>query len=87
MLSRVCCFQTTHDLEVVDKRRREEFKTYEMEKEYEYQEKLKNLPEEEKKKELQHHEELQKKHKQHEKINHPVSVLLACVHAWLHVYL
>lgn len=65
--------KTTMDLDEVDKKRREEFKTYEMEKEFEYQEKIKAMPEEERKKEEEKHKELQEKHKQHEKINHPGS--------------
>lgn len=44
-----------------------------MEKEFEYQQKLKELPEETRKEEETKHEELKTKHKQHEKINHPVS--------------
>ncbi|XP_070199680.1 nucleobindin-2-like isoform X3 [Littorina saxatilis] len=65
--------KTTNDLEELDKQRKEEFKTYEMEKEFEYREKLKTLPDEDKKKEEQHHKELKEKHQQHEKINHPGS--------------
>ena len=65
--------QTTQDLEVVDKRRRNDFKEYEMEKEFEYQEKLRDLPDDRRQQEQQQHQDLQKKHKQHEKINHPVS--------------
>lgn len=65
--------QTTHDLEMLDKKRQHDFKEYEMEKEFEYQQKLKELPEETRKEEETKHEELKTKHKQHEKINHPVS--------------
>ncbi|XP_076450632.1 nucleobindin-2-like isoform X2 [Babylonia areolata] len=65
--------KTTHDLEEVDKKRKQQFKTYEMEKEFEYQEKLKSMTEEEKKAEEKKHQELKEKHKQHEKINHPGS--------------
>ncbi|XP_025115296.1 nucleobindin-2-like isoform X1 [Pomacea canaliculata] len=65
--------KTTHDLEMLDKKRQHDFKEYEMEKEFEYQQKLKELPEETRKEEETKHEELKTKHKQHEKINHPGS--------------
>lgn len=65
--------KTTRDLEEVDEKRRKDFKEYEMEKEFEYQEKLKNLSEDERQQTEQKHEELQKKHKEHEKLKHPGS--------------
>lgn len=66
-------FQTSHDLETLDNMRRKDFKEYEMEKEYEYQQKLKESPEEERKRIQAEHEELRRKHNAHEKVNHPVS--------------
>ncbi|KAL8572788.1 hypothetical protein ACOMHN_024964 [Nucella lapillus] len=65
--------KTTRDLEEVDGQRRKEFKEYEIEKEYEYQDKLKNLPEGERQKTEEQHQQLQEKHKEHEKIQHPGS--------------
>lgn len=64
--------QTTSDLEELDKRRKEEFKQYEMEKEFEKKEHLNQLSEEDKKKEEARLEELKKKHAEHPKLNHPV---------------
>ncbi|XP_010863382.2 nucleobindin-2b [Esox lucius] len=63
----------TSDLENYDKERHEEFKRYEMMKEHERKEHLKNLDEEHRKEEQQHYEELKKKHADHPKINHPGS--------------
>lgn len=65
-------FQATNDLDELDKKRREEFKEYEMQKEHERQEELKKLPEEEKKKAEETYEEQQKKHREHPKLHHPV---------------
>ncbi|XP_021358467.1 nucleobindin-2-like isoform X2 [Mizuhopecten yessoensis] len=65
--------KATQDLEAIDKKRREEFKTYEMAKEHERQDHLKNMSEEERKKEEEQYEELQKKHKDHPKMHHPGS--------------
>ncbi|CAB1331648.1 unnamed protein product [Coregonus sp. 'balchen'] len=66
-------FEATSDLENYDKKRHEEFKRYEMMKEHERKEHLKNLDEEHRKDEEQHYEELRKKHADHPKINHPGS--------------
>ncbi|XP_054720982.1 nucleobindin-2-like isoform X2 [Uloborus diversus] len=63
----------TSDLEELDKKRREEFKQYEMEKEAKYRESLKNMTEEEKKETEKHHEEMIEKHKDHPRIHHPGS--------------
>ncbi|XP_069686491.1 nucleobindin-2 isoform X2 [Periplaneta americana] len=65
--------KTTADLEEADRKRRQEFKEYEMQKEFEKQEKLKDLDEEHKKQMLQEIEEREKKHKQHEPLHHPGS--------------
>lgn len=67
-------FQATKDLENFDKTHHEEFKQYEMWKEHERRERLKSMSEEERKKEEQHYEEMKKKHANHPKVNHPVSV-------------
>uniref|UniRef100_A0A0B6ZDV2 EF-hand domain-containing protein n=1 Tax=Arion vulgaris TaxID=1028688 RepID=A0A0B6ZDV2_9EUPU len=66
-------FKTTADLEELDKRRRKEFKEYEMEKEYEKKEHLSHLSEEERRQEESRLEELKKKHADHPKLNHPGS--------------
>lgn len=65
--------KATNDLDELDKKRREEFKEYEMQKEHERQEELKKLPEEEKKKAEEKFDEQQKKHKDHPKLHHPGS--------------
>nr|CAG4638652.1 EOG090X0B17 [Cyclestheria hislopi] len=65
--------QTTKDLEEADRKRKEEFKQYEMQKEFEHREKLKNLDEEKRKEEERAWEDAQKKHKEHPKVHHPGS--------------
>ncbi|XP_058055990.1 nucleobindin-2 [Anopheles bellator] len=63
--------KTSQDLMENDRRRREDFKQYELQKEFEKQEKLRALDEEHKK---AYEEELKKqqvKHDNHEKIHHP----------------
>lgn len=65
--------QATSDLENYDKDRHDEFKRYEMMKEHERRERLKNMNEEDRTKEEQHYEEMKKKHADHPKVNHPVS--------------
>lgn len=66
------CFKTAEDLAEADKKRREEFKSYEMEKEFEKQQKLKEMDEEKKKKYLEELEEQKRKHKKHD----PVTVTI-----------
>lgn len=66
--------QATNDLENYDKERHDEFKKYEMMKEHNRREHLKTLDDEERRKEEEHYEEMRKKHADHPKINHPVSV-------------
>ncbi|XP_072242460.1 nucleobindin-2-like [Leuresthes tenuis] len=63
----------TKDLENFDKGRHDEFKRYEMMKEHERRVRLKNMNEEDRKKEEQHYEEMRKKHATHPKVNHPGS--------------
>ncbi|XP_030586465.1 nucleobindin-2 [Archocentrus centrarchus] len=63
----------TNDLENFDKERHDEFKRYEMMKEHERRERLKNLSEEDRKREEQHYEEMKQKHANHPKVNHPGS--------------
>ncbi|XP_065578042.1 nucleobindin-2-like [Artemia franciscana] len=65
--------QTTKDLDDADKQRREDFKRYEMEKEFDHKRKLEQVDGEAKKKEEQEWEEKQKKHKDHPKLHHPGS--------------
>ncbi|XP_043232068.1 nucleobindin-2-like isoform X1 [Amphibalanus amphitrite] len=67
--------KTTKDLEELDRQRREDFKRYEMEKEFKYQEQLKTLDEEHKKEAVKKHEEELKKKKEHPKsqVHHPLS--------------
>lgn len=63
--------KTSQDLSENDRRRREEFKQYELQKEFEKQEHLRQLDEQHRK---QYEEELKKqqeKHDKHEKIHHP----------------
>merc|ERR1712038_926629 len=65
---------TTNDLEEADKKRREDFKKYEMEKKFEKEERLKHITDDEaREKEKQKMAELEKKHKDHEKLNHPMT--------------
>ena len=66
--------QATNDLENYDKERHDEFKRYEMMKEHNRREHLKTLDDKERRKEEEHYEEMRKKHADHPKINHPVSV-------------
>ncbi|KAJ9580412.1 hypothetical protein L9F63_003936, partial [Diploptera punctata] len=65
--------KTTADLAEADRKRREEFKEYEMQKEFEKQEQLKELDEEHKKELIKDMEEKEKKHKEHEPLHHPGS--------------
>jgi len=71
--------QTTKDLEELDKQRQKEFKNYEMEKEIERRIDLVNLTAEERGKAEKEHEAMEKKHAEHPKVHHPVSITLSCV--------
>ena len=65
---------TTNDLEEADKKRRDDFKKYEMEKKFEKEERLRHIGDEEaREKEKQKLAEQEKKHKDHEKLNHPMT--------------
>jgi len=65
--------KTTADIAEADRRRRQEFKEYEMQKEFEKQEKLKNLDDEHKQQMLKDIEDKETKHKEHEPLHHPGS--------------
>ncbi|KAF4523949.1 hypothetical protein B566_EDAN013704, partial [Ephemera danica] len=58
-------FETTKDLEEADRKRREEFKEYEMQKEFEKQQQLNLLDEQHKKEMEQKIKEQEEKHRQH----------------------
>merc|ERR1712088_256013 len=61
---------TTNDLEEADKKRREDFKKYEMEKKFEKEERLKHITDEEaREKEKMRLDEMETKHKDHKKLN------------------
>ena len=65
--------QATNDLEAVDEMRQEEFKTYEMEKEYERRRKLAELDAMERKRAEEEYARQLESRKHHEKVNHPGS--------------
>lgn len=65
--------KTTADIAEADRKRRQEFKEYEMQKEFEKQETLKSLDDEHKQQVLKDMEDKEKKHKQHEPLHHPGS--------------
>ncbi|XP_060566152.1 nucleobindin-2-like isoform X1 [Ruditapes philippinarum] len=65
--------KATSDLDEIDKRRRGEFKTYEMEKEHQRREELKNLDEEHRKQREEEYERMKKRHEEHPKVHHPGS--------------
>lgn len=65
--------KATNDLDEIDKKRRNEFKTYEMEKEHERREELKNLDEEHRKAREEEYERMKKRHQDHPKVHHPGS--------------
>jgi len=66
--------QTTDDLEEADKSRREDFKKYEMEKKFEKDLQLKSINDTQERKVVQEEmEKLTAKHKQHDKLKHPMS--------------
>ncbi|XP_044731473.1 nucleobindin-2 isoform X2 [Chrysoperla carnea] len=65
--------KTSQDLAEADKKRREEFKNYEMQKEFEKQEKLKALDEEKRKEMEKQIQEQVEKHKKHAPLHHPGS--------------
>uniref|UniRef100_A0A2M4A2F1 Putative nucleobindin-1 n=1 Tax=Anopheles triannulatus TaxID=58253 RepID=A0A2M4A2F1_9DIPT len=63
--------KTSQDLTEHDQKRREEFKEYELQKEFEKQEKLRQLDEEHRKAYEEELKKQQAKHDNHEKIHHP----------------
>ncbi|KAL1517610.1 hypothetical protein ABEB36_001351 [Hypothenemus hampei] len=63
--------KTTQDLAEADKKRKEEFKHYEMEKEYQKQEKLNHTNGSEREKLEKEYQEMEEKHKKHEKLHEP----------------
>ncbi|KYN26939.1 PREDICTED: nucleobindin-2 isoform X2 [Trachymyrmex cornetzi] len=65
--------KTTKDLAEADKRRRQQFKEYEMQKKFEEEQKMKGMKEEEKKKYEEELEAMKKKHKDHKPLHHPGS--------------
>ena len=65
---------TTQDLEEADRKRRDDFKRYEMEKKFEEEERLKHIEDEAKRAEEQKRlEEVKTKHKDHGKVHHPMT--------------
>lgn len=65
--------KTGEDLAEADRLRREEFKEYELQKEFEKQEKLRNMSSEEKKKFEEDIQKMTEKHRVHPKLHHPGS--------------
>ncbi|XP_011145754.1 nucleobindin-2 isoform X2 [Harpegnathos saltator] len=65
--------KTTQDLAEADKRRREEFKEYEMKKKFEEEQKMKGMKEEERKKYEEQLVAMKKKHMEHQPLHHPGS--------------
>ncbi|KAG8232518.1 hypothetical protein J437_LFUL012674 [Ladona fulva] len=66
--------QTTKVLDEADRKRKEEFKQYEMQKEFEKQELLRRTENEEQRKQLEKEfQEMEEKHKKHPQLHHPGS--------------
>jgi len=66
--------QTTRDLEEADKKRKEEFKNYEMEKKFEKEMRLNAINDTQERKVVQEEmEKIESKHRTHEKMNHPMT--------------
>ncbi|XP_014669982.1 PREDICTED: nucleobindin-2-like, partial [Priapulus caudatus] len=65
--------KTIADLETLDTQRKDNFKTYEMEKEYHHKEQVNNMTEEEKKIAEQEYLQQQEKHNDHPRVHHPGS--------------
>lgn len=61
----------TNDIEKLDKERREDFKTYEMEKEWQFQERLKMMNETAKQEAIKMRQQLKEKHDDHPKVHEP----------------
>jgi len=66
--------QTTDDLEEADKKRREDFKKYEMEKKFEKESRLKAINDTQERKVVQEEmEKMEAKHREHDKLKHPMT--------------
>lgn len=65
--------KTGEDLAEADRRRRDDFKQYELQKEFEKQEHLRELNETDRVQYEHQLKDLDEKHKKHEKVHHPVS--------------
>lgn len=65
--------KTGEDLAEADRKRRDEFKEYELQKEFEKQEKLRDLDEDHRKKYENEIKQMTEKHIKHEKVHHPGS--------------
>lgn len=65
--------KTGEDLAEADRRRREDFKEYELQKEFEKNEKLRELDDSHRKEYEEKLKSLEQKHNKHEKVHHPVS--------------
>jgi len=65
----------TKDLDEIDRRRREEYKEYEMERKLEREERLKKMNEVERAAEQKKLDEMKRKHNDHPKVHHPVGLV------------
>jgi nucleobindin len=65
--------KTGEDLAEADRQRTDEFKQYELQKEFEKQEKMRGMNDEEKKKFEEDVKKMTEKHNKHEKVHHPGS--------------
>ncbi|KAL4225637.1 hypothetical protein ACF0H5_016326 [Mactra antiquata] len=65
--------KATNDLDELDKKRKGEFKQYEMEKEHQRREELKNLDEEKRKAREEEYDRMKQRHREHPKVHHPGS--------------
>ncbi|GLG96125.1 Uncharacterized protein GBIM_02944, partial [Gryllus bimaculatus] len=65
--------KTTADLAEADRKRRQEFKEYEMQKQFEREQKLQAVPEDKRHEMEEEIQKLEEKHKKHEPLHHPGS--------------
>ena len=63
----------TEDLKELYRKRREDFKQYEMEKEVQYRESLNNMTEEQRKETMHKMKEMNRKHREHPRVHYPGS--------------
>ena len=68
--------QATKDLEDIDNKRKDEFKSYEMEKEHLRKKEMEQLDEAKKAEEQKKFEESKKKHANHPDVHHPVCITI-----------